>query len=113
MSGKVKPRIRGSVEAKNNAKDTYLSFSYISTHACRQIHTQRHIDIFIKTLRICFLRCFKIDSQIRTFGLLIVVPKLCDEVESNRERNTNKLPYAKRKKIPQSMQALDSAFASS
>ena len=73
----------------------------------------RHIDIFIKTLRICFLRCFKIDSQIRTFGLLIVVPKLCDEVESNRERNTNKLPYAKRKKIPQSMQALDSAFASS
>ena len=47
VSGKVKPRIRGTVEAKNNAKNTYLSFSYISTHLCRQIHTQRHIDIFI------------------------------------------------------------------
>ena len=62
------------------------------------VKTYRYIHKNFKNMLPSVL-CFKIDSQIRTFGLLNVVPKLWDEVGSNRERNTNKLPYAKRKKV--------------
>ena len=48
-SGKVKPRIRASVEAKNNAKDTFISLFQLHKYTCMQanIYTQTYRYIYI------------------------------------------------------------------